>query len=116
MFVQYANKLGVPLEVISLQKEYWDEVVSYTIAEIKAGRTPNPDILCNQQIKFGAFYCVINNTFDKVATGHYAQVSEKDGHHILTSAPDLVKDQTYFLSHLSQEQLSRALVSHRAFN
>ncbi len=103
------EQAGVPLEIISLQKEYWDEVVRYTIAEVKAGRTPNPDILCNQRIKFGAFYRVINNSFDKIATGHYAQVHEQDGAFILSCAPDLVKDQTYFLSHLNQEQLSRAL-------
>lgn len=110
--LQYAREVcraaGVPLEVISMQKEYWDRVVSYTIAECKAGRTPNPDIFCNQQIKFGQFYEKIDASFDKVATGHYAQVIEKDGLFWLKQAPDPVKDQTYFLSHLSQKQLSRA--------
>lgn len=101
---------GVPLEVISLQKEYWDDVVSYTISEVKAGRTPNPDILCNQRIKFGAFLKKIDTSFDKVATGHYAQTQPaEDGRIGLFKAPDPIKDQTYFLSHLSQQQIDRAL-------
>lgn len=108
---------NVPLQVISMQKEYWDRVVRYTIAECKAGRTPNPDIFCNQQIKFGQFYSKIDDFFEKVATGHYAQISHKCecGSHmcicpyLLKKAPDPVKDQTYFLSYLSQKQLSRAL-------
>ncbi len=99
----------IPLEVVSMQKEYWDRVVSYAIAECKAGRTPNPDILCNQQIKFGQFYSKIDDSFEKVATGHYAQVEERGGFFHLMRSPDPVKDQTYFLSHLSQAQLSRAL-------
>lgn len=98
----------VPLEVISLQKEYLEQVVSYTIAEVKAGRTPNPDVLCNARIKFGAFYTKIDASFEKVATGHYAQVREVNGVFELHAAPDLIKDQTYFLSHLTQEQLARA--------
>jgi tRNA-specific 2-thiouridylase len=99
----------IPLEVISMQREYWDRVVSYTIAECRAGRTPNPDILCNQQIKFGQFYAKIDPSFEKVATGHYAQVEDRDGLTHLIRSPDPVKDQTYFLSHLSQAQVSRAL-------
>ena len=103
------QKLAVPLRVVSLQKEYWEHVVSYTINQVKAGYTPNPDILCNQQVKFGAFYDVIGDEFDKVATGHYAQVFEENGMFFLMQAPDPIKDQTYFLSHLNQKQLSRAL-------
>ncbi|MCX5922571.1 MAG: tRNA 2-thiouridine(34) synthase MnmA [Candidatus Dependentiae bacterium] len=103
------DQAGVPLEVRSLQREYWDYVVTYTIAEIKAGRTPNPDVLCNKQIKFGFFLDYLDAKFEKVATGHYAQVEEKEGIFYLKKAPDLIKDQTYFLSHLSQAQLSRAL-------
>lgn len=99
----------VPLEVISLQREYWDIVVSYVIAEVKAGRTPNPDVLCNQQIKFGAFYSTIGNQFDKIVTGHYAQVLPSDSGLVkLGVAPDPIKDQTYFLSYMSQQQLQRA--------
>ncbi len=99
------KKLDVPLEVVSLQKEYHEQVVKYTIAEIKAGRTPNPDILCNSRIKFGMFLNTIDPSFEKVATGHYAQVREKSGHLAIVPAPDPVKDQSYFLSHLNQEQL-----------
>jgi tRNA-specific 2-thiouridylase len=111
------EKLGVEFHAISLQKEYWNEVVSYAISELQAGRTPNPDMLCNQKIKFGKFYerlsvwCRENSVdqFDKVASGHYAKVEEQDGVFYLKMAPDPVKDQTYFLAHLNQEQLSKAL-------
>ncbi len=103
------EQAGVPLKVVSLQKEYWDQVVSYTMAEIKAGRTPNPDVLCNQRIKFGMFFNHIDDSFDKVATGHYAQVIHVNGENQLHRAPDPIKDQTYFLSYLSKEQLDRAL-------
>lgn len=103
------EEAGVPLKIANLQKEYWDEVVSYVIAEAKAGRTPNPDILCNSRIKFGMFYDRFGKDFDRVATGHYAWTEERDGMTFLRKSPDLVKDQTYFLSQLSQEQVSKAL-------
>ncbi len=99
----------VPLQVISLQKEYHDRVVSYALETIKAGGTPNPDILCNTYVKFGAFYDVVGKKFDKIATGHYAQVLCENGVWYLERTPDDIKDQTYFLAHLSQGQLSRAL-------
>jgi tRNA (5-methylaminomethyl-2-thiouridylate)-methyltransferase len=102
------TKLDVPLKIINLQKEYHDRVVTHTIAQVKAGRTPNPDVLCNEHIKFGLFFEVIEDSFEKVATGHYAQVEEKDGVFILKRSPDPIKDQTYFLCRLSQKQLSRA--------
>lgn len=101
------TQAGVPLEVVSMQKEYWDHVVSYTIAEVKAGRTPNPDIFCNKQIKFGFFLDKIDSSFKKIASGHYAQVCVAGDCCQLVRAPDPIKDQTYFLSYLSQEQLSR---------
>lgn len=104
------EELDIPLQVVPLQKEYMDRVVSYVLAELKQGRTPSPDILCNERIKFGAFFDAIDETYDKVATGHYAQVQEnEEGIFELLRAPDPVKDQTYFLSSLSQAQLSRAL-------
>jgi tRNA-specific 2-thiouridylase len=104
----------VPLEVVPFQKEYWERVVGYTIAEARAGRTPNPDMLCNARIKFGAFYeyinaHAVNNAFDKIATGHYAQTEVIDDTTFLKMSPDAVKDQTYFLSQLSQQQISRAM-------
>ena len=103
------EQAGVSLEVISLQTEYWDSVVSYTISEIKEGRTPNPDMFCNSLIKFGQFYNRIDNSFEKVASGHYAKVEKMDTIYQLKKSPDPVKDQTYFLAYLTQEQLSRAL-------
>ncbi len=99
----------VPLEVLPLQTEYWENVVSYTIDEIKEGRTPNPDIFCNSLIKFGQFYDKIDPSFEKVASGHYANIEETNGKYILKTSPDPVKDQTYFLSYLTQKQISRAL-------
>jgi tRNA (5-methylaminomethyl-2-thiouridylate)-methyltransferase len=103
------EQLGIPLEIISLQKEYHQEVVSYAVQEIKAGRTPNPDILCNSRIKFGLFLEAIGNRFENVATGHYAQLAEVNGRYLLMPSPDPIKDQSYFLSHLQQAQLARLM-------
>ncbi|MFA6436005.1 MAG: tRNA 2-thiouridine(34) synthase MnmA [Candidatus Gracilibacteria bacterium] len=102
------EKVGAPLQIVSLQQEYWDEVVRYTVEEIRHGHTPNPDMLCNQRVKFGKFYDKIDASFEKVATGHYAGVEEKGGKFWLKRSPDPIKDQTYFLSYLSQKQLGRA--------
>ncbi len=99
---------GVPLEVVPLQREYYDRVVSYTVAELKEGRTPSPDIFCNQRIKFGAFFDAIGGRADRIATGHYARVVREKDAVRLAMAPDPVKDQTYFLSHLSERQLQRS--------
>jgi tRNA-specific 2-thiouridylase len=101
----------IPLQVLSLQNEYWETIVAYTISEIKAGRTPNPDMYCNSIIKFGQFYSKIDASVDKVASGHYAnaEYDESSGRYLLKTSPDPVKDQTYFLAYLSQEQLSRAI-------
>jgi tRNA-specific 2-thiouridylase len=110
------DQANVPFEVIPLQTEYWDNVVSYTIDEIKEGRTPNPDIFCNSLIKFGKFYDKIDSSYEKVASGHYANVELIDDKYILKSSPDPVKDQTYFLAYLSQAQLSRALFPIGKFN
>jgi tRNA (5-methylaminomethyl-2-thiouridylate)-methyltransferase len=107
---QTCSFLNVPLEVISLQQEYWDAVVAYTIKQAQEGRTPNPDILCNQFVKFDAFFKKISAEYEKVATGHYAQLGiDSNNKTLLKTSPDLIKDQTYFLSHLDQKQLSRAL-------
>ena len=101
---------NTPLEILSLQNEYWNSVVTYTIEEIKEGRTPNPDMFCNSLIKFGQFYEKIDASFDKVASGHYAKVIYDDvtKKYQLKQSPDPVKDQTYFLAYLTQQQLSRA--------
>ncbi len=102
------DRFDVPLEVRSLQQEYWDRVVQYTIDELRAGRTPSPDIFCNQRIKFGAFFDEIDASFERVATGHYARLEPANGGVLLKKGVDPVKDQTYFLSHMFQEQLKRA--------
>ena len=106
----------VPLEVIPMQQEYRTRIINYTISEARAGRTPNPDLLCNQHIKFGAFYELIAHQFEKIGSGHYARVEADHDRFLLKTAPDSIKDQTYFLSHLSQEQLSRALFPLGHFN
>lgn len=99
----------VPLEVINMQTEYWESVVSYTISEIKEGRTPNPDMFCNRLIKFGQFINKIDSSFEKVASGHYARVLNLNDKFVLSTSPDPIKDQTYFLAYLTQQQLSRSL-------
>jgi len=113
--VSYAESVckqfNVPLHIIPLQKEYHERIVSYTIDEVKAGRTPSPDVLCNRRIKFGVFFDHITDEYEKVASGHYARVEYNDTTSLyeLHTAPDPVKDQTYFLSHLTQQQLSRII-------
>jgi len=112
---EHAN---IPLETISLQKEYKDTVIQYTVTEAKKGRTPNPDIMCNSRVKFGCFYDAIEErSFDYVATGHYAQLVDDTNHmnenglakKKMRRAPDEVKDQSYFLSMLTQKQLSKVM-------
>ncbi len=102
------SRLGVPLEVIPLQDAYHERVVGHALAELRAGRTPSPDLHCNSLIKFGAFLDAIGDDFDVVATGHYARRLETQGGVELHRAPDPVKDQTYFLSRLDSAQLARA--------
>ncbi|KAG6516331.1 tRNA-specific 2-thiouridylase MnmA-like [Zingiber officinale] len=107
------DQVDVQFEVVHLTDEYWKNVVSHIINEYRSGRTPNPDVLCNTRVKFGAFLEAIGSRgFDYVASGHYAHVihsSSKDGLSILKLSKDMVKDQTYFLSHLSQSQLKKLL-------
>ncbi len=101
------EQFNVPLEIVPLQQAYKERVIGYTIEEIKKGNTPNPDIMCNTFIKCGAFLDVLKGRdFDKIATGHYAGLVEQEGRYYLQKTPDALKDQTYFLSRLSQEQLS----------
>lgn len=103
------KQIKVPLEVISLQKEYWQLIVSYTILQAKEGKTPNPDILCNQHIKFGAFLEKIDEQYSLIASGHYAKTDRAEGCVRLLKARDGIKDQTYFLSRLDQKQLNRII-------
>ncbi|MCE9615597.1 MAG: tRNA 2-thiouridine(34) synthase MnmA [Lentisphaerae bacterium] len=108
---QVCDDAGVPLRIMSLQSEYRERIVAFAVSELAAGRTPSPDIQCNERIKYGAFLERLPDaaTFDKVATGHYARVEQRGDRYALLRAPDPVKDQTYFLSRLSQPQLARAL-------
>lgn len=101
------EQLNIPLKVIALQREYYDKVVSYTLDELKAGRTPSPDIFCNQQIKFGAFLDKIQDA-DYIISGHYARIEYNPTR--LLRSPDSIKDQTYFLSRLSYEQISKIIL------
>lgn len=156
-----AKQAGVPLEAVSMQRQYWDRVVSgtypvylsqgiyifsprllaspwlslhafrpfiprdvsaATVADARRGRTPNPDILCNSRVKFGMFYDEIGQNFHRMITGHYARTMsaaaagpkglgeerEDAGNVLLVRSPDRVKDQTYFLSTLTQRQLEAA--------
>lgn len=104
-----AHKYGCHFVIVDLQKEYWESVVAYTIDAVKKGLTPNPDVMCNRLIKFGAFEERFGNQFDKVSTGHYAQVIENEQGFFLGTAADAVKDQTYFLSHITYPQLSKLM-------
>jgi tRNA (5-methylaminomethyl-2-thiouridylate)-methyltransferase len=97
----------VPLEVISLQQEYLSSVVAYALADLDVGRTPSPDVMCNRLIKFGAFVDRIGDRFQLVASGHHARVEERNGQFHLLRGADPKKDQTYFLSQLTQAQLAR---------
>lgn len=123
------HQLNIPLETVSLQREYWDYVVNYTLTEAKDGRTPNPDIMCNSLVKFGAFLQYIGKYHQKIATGHYASLlpspwntpslanrlqamgfQERSEYAVfLGRSPDSIKDQSYFLSNLKQEQLAKCL-------
>jgi tRNA-specific 2-thiouridylase len=99
---------GVPLKVVPLQAEYYEKVVEYALAELRVGHTPSPDIFCNQRVKFGAFYDKVGDHVDRVASGHYGVVDRSGpGPVRLLRSPDPVKDQTYFLSHLSQAQVAK---------
>lgn len=103
------EQAGVRLHDVPFQREYWDEVVSYTVSEARCGHTPNPDVMCNTRIKFGAFFQKFGQQFDSIVTGHYARrVLNENGLAELHVSEDVVKDQTYFLSHLQQEQIAKA--------
>ena len=108
--VAVADTIGIPIEAVNFAKEYKDRVFSYFLREYEAGRTPNPDILCNSEIKFKAFLDhAIRLGATKIATGHYAKVREQDGLFQLLKADDASKDQSYFLHRLNQQQLSKSM-------
>lgn len=106
-----ATQIGIPYYSVNFEKEYWDRVFTYFIDEFKKGRTPNPDVICNKEIKFKAFIEYANQLgADYVATGHYADLKRDEaGNMHLMRAKDQTKDQTYFLSQLDHAQLDKVL-------
>lgn len=127
MATAVAYKFGLKLNIIDLHKEYWDKVVGYTMDHVKRGLTPNPDVMCNQFIKFGAFIDKVGYKYDRIATGHYATIyrgdnpdtakmetlgnyTELTGKVWLGAAADPVKDQTDFLCTLNDYQMSKIML------
>jgi tRNA-specific 2-thiouridylase len=104
-----AKKYGCRFEEVDLHREYWDRVVNYTIDSVRRGLTPNPDVMCNRLIKFGAFDEVRGHGYDRIATGHYATTDILGGTTFLATAKDPVKDQTDFLSQLEYRQIERLM-------
>jgi len=100
-----AARYHLPLDIVPLHQEYWDNVMAYALRTVKEGLTPNPDIMCNKMIKFGYFEERVGHEFDATATGHYATIRNIDGRTYLGTAPDPVKDQTDFLARISYKQL-----------
>jgi tRNA-specific 2-thiouridylase len=131
MATAVAHKYGCPLEVVDCHREYWNQVTAYTMDKVRAGLTPNPDVMCNRLIKFGAFHEKRGHDYDLIATGHYAQTEvtpltfpqggkacrdessspkgAEGGLKWLCTAPDPVKDQTDFLAQITDWQLQKAI-------
>ncbi|HLO89898.1 MAG TPA: tRNA 2-thiouridine(34) synthase MnmA [Lentimicrobium sp.] len=104
-----AHKYGLKMEIVTLQEEYWDNVVAYTLDAVKRGLTPNPDVMCNRLIKFGSFNDKCGKDFDLISTGHYASTEIKDDLKYLTTAKDKLKDQTDFLAQITYNQLEKVI-------
>ena len=110
MSTAVARRYGCRLEVIDCHREYWDQVTRYTMEKVRAGFTPNPDVMCNRLIKFGAFHEKRGHDYDLIATGHYAQTeTDGEGRKWLCTSPDPVKDQTDFLAQIYDWQLRKAI-------
>ena len=121
MATDVSHKYGCRLEVIDCHREYWDQVTKYTMDKVRAGMTPNPDVMCNRLIKFGAFHEKRGHDYELIATGHYATTEEEVIEEIvngklsncklkwLCTSPDPVKDQTDFLAQIYDWQLEKAL-------
>ena len=106
-----ADKIGIPYYAVNFEKEYWERVFEYFLDEYKKGRTPNPDVMCNKEIKFKSFLdFAMDLNADYIAMGHYAKTSvDEDGVTHMMRPKDGNKDQTYFLNQLSQDQLSKVM-------
>ena len=109
MATAVAHRYGCHLEVVDCHKDYWERVTKYTMDKVRAGLTPNPDVMCNRLIKFGAFDEKAGHAYDLIATGHYAQTEIDGDLKWLTTSPDPVKDQTDFLAQIENWQLRKAL-------
>jgi tRNA-specific 2-thiouridylase len=108
--IRVCNQIGIPYYAVNFEKQYWDKVFTYFLNEYKAGRTPNPDVMCNKEIKFKAFLDhALKLGADYLATGHYARVEYRDGEYNLLRGLDENKDQTYFLNQLNQNQLEKIM-------
>jgi tRNA-uridine 2-sulfurtransferase len=108
--VRVCNQLDIPYYSVNFEKQYWDKVFSYFLDEYKAGRTPNPDVMCNKEIKFKAFLdYALDLGADYLATGHYAQVRENNGKYEMLRGVDSNKDQTYFLNQLTSDVLEKVM-------
>ena len=108
--VAVCGRLGIPIHFRDFSKQYWAGVFEHFLAEYAAGRTPNPDVLCNREIKFKHFLDAARELgAERIATGHYARVRERDGSWQLLRAADRNKDQSYFLHQLGQSQLAATL-------
>lgn len=109
--IAVCNQLDIPYYAVNFEKEYWDKVFTYFLDEYKKGRTPNPDVMCNKEIKFKAFLeHALKLGADYVATGHYAQVRRNDDGTVeMLRGVDTNKDQTYFLNQLTQDQLQNVM-------
>ena len=104
-----AQRYGCSLQVVDCHQEYWDKVTKYTMDKVRNGFTPNPDVMCNRLIKFGAFHEKVGHAYDLIATGHYAQTEIDGDKKGLVTSPDPVKDQTDFLAQIYDWQLRKAL-------
>ena len=99
------KRYGVNFDIIDLHKEYWDEVVKYTMRKVFAGYTPNPDVMCNTLIKFGAFYDKVGYKYDYIATGHYAVRRRYGNEWWICPAKDPVKDQVDFIANIDTKKV-----------
>ncbi|AIF43340.1 tRNA 2-thiouridine(34) synthase MnmA [Virgibacillus sp. SK37] len=108
--VRVCNQIGIPYYAVNFEKQYWDKVFTYFLDEYRAGRTPNPDVMCNKEIKFKAFLDhAMSLGADYLATGHYAQVRENNGRYEMLRGVDDNKDQTYFLNQLTEDVLEKVM-------